>query len=110
MLRSKSWEEFAQQTSPPLDFVFTVCDKAAGEACPVWPGSPVTAHWGSKIVRASWVTPTKQLRVFEAVYRQLENRVKLFVNLRIEDLDQMSLRDRLTDIGRSEAPEPSRMA
>jgi protein-tyrosine-phosphatase len=104
MLRSKSWDEFTLPTSPALDFILTVCDKAAGEACPVWPGKPITAHWGVEDPAGFVGDAEKQLFVFESAYRQLENRVKLFSNLRIEDLDEMSLRERLADIGRSEAP------
>jgi protein-tyrosine-phosphatase len=103
-LRSKSWDEFARPDSPPLDFIFTVCDKAAGEACPVWPGKPITAHWGVEDPDAYEGPVEKQRALFNSVYRQLDARVKLLVNLRIEDLDQLSLRLRLDEIGKSMVP------
>jgi protein-tyrosine-phosphatase len=103
-LRSKSWDEFARPESPRMDFIFTVCDKAAGEACPVWPGEPVSAHWGVEDPAAFVGPMEKQQALFNSVYRQLDARVKLLVNLRIEDLDQLSLRLKLSEIGKSTFP------
>ena len=98
-LRSKSWEEFARPDSPPLDFVFTVCDQAAGEACPVWPGQPMTAHWGVEDPVAFIGPPERQLRVFNRVYLELDTRIRIFTSLRLEDLDTLSLKRRLDEIG-----------
>ena len=98
-LRSKSWDEFARPDSPPLDFVFTVCDKAAGEACPIWPGQPVTAHWGIEDPAAFQGPEEKQRDLFFRVYLGLENRIKIFTNLRLDDIDQLALKKRLDDIG-----------
>jgi arsenate reductase len=98
-LRSKSWDEFARPESPPLDFVFTVCDKAAGETCPVWLGGPVTAHWGVEDP-AAFTGPEAQRRaVFSRVYSALDARIKIFANLRLDDIDTMALKKRLGDIG-----------
>jgi len=98
-LRSKSWDEFARPESPPLDFVFTVCDRAAGETCPVWPGGPVTAHWGVEDP-AAFAGPEAQRRaVFSRVYSALDARIKIFANLRLDDIDTMALKKRLGDIG-----------
>jgi ArsR family transcriptional regulator, arsenate/arsenite/antimonite-responsive transcriptional repressor / arsenate reductase (thioredoxin) len=102
-LRSKSWDEFAQAGSPGLDFVFTVCDNAAGEVCPVWPGHPVTAHWGVKDPVAFAGSDEKKRRTFERAYRELETRIKLFTSLPIDSLDRMSLERRLAEIGRAGA-------
>jgi protein-tyrosine-phosphatase len=99
-LRSKSWNEFAGSQAPPLDFVFTVCDDAAGEVCPVWPGQPMTAHWGIPDPAAVAGTPAERALAFADAYRMLNNRVSLFVNLPIESLDRMVLRRRVEDIGR----------
>ena len=87
-LRSKSWNEFARPGAPLMDFVFTVCDQAAGEVCPVWPGNPVTAHWGVSDPAAVQGTEAEQRRAFREVYVVLENRIKLFVALPIEKLDR----------------------
>ncbi len=98
-LRSKSWDEFARPESPRLDFVFTVCDKAAGEACPIWPGQPITAHWGAEDP-AAFVGPEDQrMRVFRKIYFELETRIKIFASLRFDDLDELSLWQRLDEIG-----------
>jgi protein-tyrosine-phosphatase len=103
-LRSKSWDEFAGPDAPPLDFVFTVCDHAAGEVCPAWPGQPMTAHWGVEDP-AAYVGPTeRQERLFRDVYFQLERRIQIFTNLPIASLDRLSLQRRLDQIGRTEAP------
>lgn len=98
-LRSKSWDEFAAPGTPPLDFVFTVCDQAAGEACPVWPGQPVTAHWGLPDPAAVEGTPAEQRLAFAETYRRLERRIGAFVNLPLASLDRMALQHRLAEIG-----------
>jgi arsenate reductase len=100
-LRSKSWDEFAAPGAPPLDFVFTVCDNAAGEQCPFWPGQPMTAHWGVDDPAAVEGTDTEQWLAFRKAFRELENRIKIFVNLKISSLDRLSLQNRLTEIGRT---------
>ena len=102
-LRSKSWDEFAGPDAPPLHFVFTVCDQAAGEVCPVWPGQPMTAHWGVEDP-AAFVGPIeKQERLFRDVYFQLERRIQIFTNLPIASLDRLTLQCRLDDIGKTQA-------
>jgi protein-tyrosine-phosphatase len=100
-LRSKSWDEFARPDSPPLDFVFTVCDKAAGEACPIWPGQPITAHWGVEDPAAVVGPDAKRRDAFTKICSELDARIRIFVSLRLEDLDEMALQRRLDDIGRS---------
>ena len=99
-LRSKSWDEFARPDAPVMDFVFTVCDQAAGEICPVWPGHPVTAHWGVPDPAAAGGSDTERQRAFRDVLYTLENRIKLFVALPIDKLDRMALKRRVDDIGR----------
>ena len=99
-LRSKSWEEFAGPDSPNLDFVFTVCDRAREEACPVWPGQPMTAHWGVDDPAAFVGPEADKRRFFKKIYTELENRVKIFSALRIELLDQLALQAQLDAIGR----------
>jgi protein-tyrosine-phosphatase len=99
-LRSKSWDEFARPGSPPLDFVFTVCDQAAGEACPLWPGQPITAHWGIADPAAIQGSEGEKQRFFLRIYRELENRIKIFTSLRIEALDHFVLQLRVSEIGR----------
>jgi arsenate reductase len=98
-LRSKSWDEFAGPAAPALHFVFTVCDQAAGEVCPAWPGQPMTAHWGVPDPAAFVGPEDKQLRMFRDVYFQLERRIQIFTNLPIASLDKLSLQRRLDDIG-----------
>ena len=100
-LRSKSWDEFAAPGSPEFDFVFTVCDQAAAEQCPVWPGQPVTAHWGVADPAAFAGTEDEQRRFFWRIYRELENRIKIFTSLRIDALDSFALQQRLTEIGQT---------
>ena len=95
--RSKSWDEFAGPDAPPLDFVFTVCDNAAGEVCPVWPGQPMTAHWGIEDPAA--VDGAGQEQAFWNAYQQLQRRILLFLALPLEDIDELSLQNRLKDIG-----------
>ena len=96
--RSKSWDEFATADAPPLDFVFTVCDDAAGETCPVWPGHPMTAHWG--IPDPAAAPPEKQERAFRDAYHALQRRIGLFLSLPLNSIDEMSLQSKLREIGR----------
>jgi arsenate reductase len=97
--RSKSWDEFAVPEAPPLDFIFTVCDNAAGEVCPVWPGKPVTAHWGIADPAAVEGSDAEKSFAFRKALKELETRIKLFTELPIASLDQMTLRERLRAIG-----------
>jgi arsenate reductase len=99
-LRSKSWDEFARPDAPRLDFVFTVCDNAAGEACPVWPGQPMTAHWGVDDPAAVEGSETEKWLSFRKAFHELESRVKVFTSLPLQSLDRMKLQERLRDIGR----------
>ena len=99
-LRSKSWSEFAAPGAPVMDFVFTVCDQAAGEVCPVWPGQPITAHWGLPDPAAFDGSEMEQWQAFRDAFRALENRIKLFVELPIATLDRMSLARQVEAIGR----------
>lgn len=100
-LRSKSWEEFAAPGAPQMDFVFTVCDSAAAETCPVWPGQPMTAHWGLPDPAAVEGTEVEQRLAFAEAYRMITNRVSIFINLPLNALDRLSLQNRLSDIGSS---------
>jgi arsenate reductase len=100
-LRSKSWNEFAQDGAPALDFVFTVCDDAAGEVCPVWPGQPLTAHWGMPDPGAVVGTEAEQIAAFHRAYIALEGRIRLFTALPIDALSRLSLQHELDTIGRS---------
>ncbi len=108
--RSKSWEEFAAPDAPVLDFVFTVCDSAAGEACPVWPGQPMTAHWGIEDPAAVEGTAIEKERAFNQAFRYLKNRIAVFIVLPIRSLDQLSLANRLKEIGRMEGASHSEKA
>jgi len=99
-LRSKSWDEFATPDAPPLDFVFTVCDRAAEEICPVWPGQPITAHWGIHDPAAVEGTDEEKARAFNKAFRELDARIKIFTSLRLEMLDKLALKRELDDIGR----------
>jgi len=99
-LRSKSWSEFAERQAPRLDFVFTVCDNAAGEACPIWPGQPMTAHWGLPDPAAAEGNEAERRLAFAETLRMLNNRISTFVNLPIKSLDKLSLQKRLHEIGR----------
>jgi len=101
-LRSKGWDEFAKPDGPPLDFVFTVCDKAAGEACPFWRGQPITAHWGVEDPAGFEGPEEAQRRLFHRVFSILDNRIKLFTSLPLDAIDAMALRRRLDEIGRPE--------
>ncbi len=98
-LRSKSWDEYAQPGAPAMDFIFTVCDQAAGEVCPVWPGTPMTAHWG--VADPDAATSAEVERKIWQAYRELETRILLFTSLRLEELDRMSLKKRLDEIGKT---------
>jgi arsenate reductase len=99
-LRSKSWNEFAKPGAPPLDFAFTVCDNAAGETCPVWPGQPMTAHWGVPDPAEARGTPAQVALAFKDAYRMLHQRIGVFTALPIGSLDQLSLQSKLKEIGR----------
>jgi arsenate reductase len=99
--RSKSWDEFAVAGAPKLDFVFTVCDNAAAEVCPVWPGQPMTAHWGLPDPAAIEGTEAEKRLAFADTYRMLKNRISVFVSLPITSLDRLALQKRLSDIGHS---------
>jgi protein-tyrosine-phosphatase len=98
--RSKSWSEFAKPGAPPLDFVFTVCDNAAGEACPLWPGQPMTAHWGIPDPAAAEGSPAEVALAFTDAYRMLSQRIGAFAALPIHALDKLSLQAKLKEIGR----------
>ncbi len=98
-LRSKPWDEFAVAGAPKMDFVFTVCDNAAGEACPVWPGQPVTAHWGIEDPAAVEGPEFKQRATFEDALRYMRNRIAAFMSLPLESIDKMALASRLRGIG-----------
>jgi arsenate reductase len=100
-LRSKSWDEFAQPGAPVMDFVFTVCDQAAGEPCPFWPGQPYTAHWGVPDPAAVSGTPAEQRRAFREACLTLRRRIELFACLPLEKLSGLALGERLREIGRS---------
>jgi arsenate reductase len=99
-LRSKSWDEFAVSGAPPLDFVFTVCDQAAGEVCPIWPGQPMSAHWGIEDPAAVQGTDDEKRKAFFRAYNQLQNRLSIFVSLPLEKLDRLALKHKLDEIGR----------
>ena len=98
-LRSKSWEEFSGPDAPKLDFVFTVCDNAAQEVCPIWPGQPMTAHWGLPDPAAAQGSDAEIALAFADTYRMLNQRLGIFVNLPMDKLDKVSLKRRLDDIG-----------
>ena len=98
-LRSKSWEEFARPDARAMDFIFTVCDQASGEVCPVWPGTPMTAHWGVADPDAATIEEVE--RAIWRAYRELDTRILLFTSLRLEELDRMSLKKRLDEIGKT---------
>ncbi len=98
-LRSKSWDEFAAEGAPALDFVLTVCDHAAQEICPVWPGQPMTAHWGIADPAAVEGSDEVRERAFQNAFRELDARIKIFTSLRVESLDRLSLQRQLDAIG-----------
>ena len=99
--RSKSWDEFATPDGPQFDFIFTVCDNAAGEACPVWPGKPMTAHWGVPDPAAATGTQEERLKAFQDAAMALKRRIELFLALPFDRLDGMSLQQQLRDIGKA---------
>jgi len=99
-LRSKSWDEFAHPDAPHLDFVFTVCDDAAGESCPVWPGQPMTAHWGVPDPARAEGNEAERHYAFADAFRMLNNRISIFMSLPLDRLDRLSLQKRLDEIGR----------
>jgi arsenate reductase len=107
-MRSKSWQEFAAPDAPVMDFVFTVCDSAAGESCPLWPGQPMTAHWGIEDPAAVEGTDLQKEAAFVAAFRYLKNRIGIFTSLPLRGIDRMSLGTRLRDIGRGEGATSSR--
>jgi len=98
--RSKPWDEFARPDAPPLSFVITVCDSAAGEVCPVWPGQPMTAHWGMPDPAAVEGSPAEISLAFAETYRMLHNRISAFANLKMSGLDRLSLQKKVADIGK----------
>jgi arsenate reductase (thioredoxin) len=107
-LRSKSWEEFAAPDAPVMDFVFTVCDNAAGESCPVWPGQPLTAHWGIEDPAEIEGSAIQKEAAFVAALRYLRNRIAIFTSLPLGSIDRLSLGTRLRDIGGAEGATASR--
>jgi len=106
-MRSKSWEEFTAPDAPQLDFVFTVCDNAANETCPVWPGQPISAHWGLPDPSSAQGSDTEKHLAFADTHRMLYQRIGIFVNLPLASLDSLSLQRRLDEIGQS-TPTPER--
>jgi arsenate reductase (thioredoxin) len=102
-LRSKSWEEFSAPGAPELDFVFTVCDNAANEVCPIWPGQPMTAHWGVPDPAAAEGDEVRRALAFADTYRMLNNRISIFTSLPLTSLDKLTLQRRLDDIGKTKA-------
>jgi len=98
-LRSKSWDEFARPGAPEMDFVFTVCDEAAAEVCPVWPGNPVTAHWGVPDPGSVEGTEADKNRAFRYAFQALETRIKLFTSLRLDALDRLAVKRKVDEIG-----------
>ena len=109
-LRSKTWEEFARPDAPRMDHVFTVCDQAAGEMCPVWNGSPLVAHWGVEDPSAATGTEDRIRMAFRRTYVELESRIKIFASLRVEQLDRLTLQSSLHAIGTVRGAETDMMA
>ena len=109
-LRSKSWEEFATPEANKLDFVFTVCDDAANEVCPVWPGQPMSVHWGVPDPSRATGSEAERAFAFADTHRMLNQRIGIFVNLPLRSLDRLTVQKRLDDIGRFRAEEPSKIA
>ncbi len=103
--RSKGWDEFAGPGAPPMDFIFTVCDDAAGETCPIWPGHPATAHWGVPDPAKATGTPTEIQLAFDQAYRLLNTRIGVFISLPLEKLDHVSLHQHLDKIGAMQRPD-----
>ena len=106
--RSKSWDEFARPGAPNLDFVFTVCDNAAGEVCPIWPGQPITAHWGVADPAAVTGTDADKRKAFLRAFSELSTRINLLLALPVDKLDRLTLKRRLEEIGRSGTATPAR--
>jgi arsenate reductase len=104
-LRSKDWDEFAVPTAPHMDFVFTVCDKAAAEVCPVWPGQPMTAHWGITDPAAVEGDELTRHAAFVTAFREMQNRISIFVNLPLGSLDTLRLQEKLDEIGQTRLAE-----
>jgi arsenate reductase (thioredoxin) len=100
-LRSKSWDEFAQPGAPVIDFIFTVCDNAANEVCPIWPGHPMTAHWGVPDPAAATGTPDQIARCYRDAFSHLDRRIQLFVSLPLSALDNLAIKRELDAIGRA---------
>ena len=100
--RSKSWDEFAAPGAPVMDFVFTVCDSAAGETCPVWPGQPMTAHWGIEDPASVQGSDIEKEKAFVTAFKYLRNRISIFISLPVTSLDKMALRAKLHEIGEME--------
>jgi arsenate reductase (thioredoxin) len=100
-LRSKSWDEFAVPGAPVMDFVFTVCDNAAREVCPVWPGQPMTGHWGVPDPAAVEGTELEKMNAFRGAFRLLENRIRIFINLPLESIERIKIKEHIDEIGRS---------
>jgi protein-tyrosine-phosphatase len=100
-LRSKSWDEFATKDAPEMDFIFTICDQAAEEVCPIWPGQPMTAHWGTPDPAAVEGTDEEKQRAFNRAFHELDARVKIFTALRLETLDELALKRHLDEIGQT---------
>lgn len=109
-LRSKSWHEFTTPDAPKFDFVFTVCDNAANEVCPVWPGQPMSAHWGVPDPSLATGSEAERAYAFADTYRMLNQRISIFVSLPLRSLDMLTLQKRLDDIGRARVGEPSKIA
>jgi arsenate reductase len=107
-LRSKSWDEFTASGAAPLDFVFTVCDNAAGEVCPYWPGQPMTAHWGVPDPAAVNGSDKQEWLAFREAFRALDNRIKIFTSLPFAQLDCIRLQERLDAIGKTPSQDPGR--
>lgn len=106
--RSKNWEEFAVPGAPVMDFVFTVCDSAAGETCPIWPGQPMTAHWGIEDPAAVEGSEIEKLTAFTTAFRYMKSRISLFTALPLQSLDQMALGSKLREIGKTEGSTSAR--
>src|SRR5262245_29203977 len=100
-MRSKSWNEFAKPEAPKMDFVITVCDSAAGEVCPVWPGQPMSAHWGFQDPAALEGSDDEKHRLFRTVYQQIANRLRVFLSLPMSSLDRLALQQKVKDIGKA---------
>jgi arsenate reductase len=107
-LRSKNWDEFAKPGAPKLDFVFTVCDNAAGEVCPVWPGQPMTAHWGIADPAAAGGTEQERRKAFLRAFTELATRINLLLALPVDKLDRLTLKRKLDDIGKIGSETPAR--